>query len=207
MRDLENNPRHILSEEARYRDVFTPRQKSEFLFAMSDGNIGRITTSDFDDEKWEHAMLTPTTVNRCPTWPEMVSMKNFVWYDKDVVIQVHPRRQNYINYLPYSLHQWKFKGGLEDLSAVKNTTKLLLKDRSNSAKAFKGVANGRRFIAIYGGSQWPSWEDVCFFKNHYFGPDCPAVQYNISKKFDLNNRFLLTVWDASSMELPPKELV
>ena len=42
MRDLENNPRHILSEEARYRDVFTPRQKSEFLFVMNDGNIGRI---------------------------------------------------------------------------------------------------------------------------------------------------------------------
>ncbi|HEX3577551.1 MAG TPA: hypothetical protein VHY33_03220, partial [Thermoanaerobaculia bacterium] len=44
---------------------------------------------------------------RTPTWREMVSVKNECWDDEDVVMQLHPKKSEYVNCHPYVLHLWR----------------------------------------------------------------------------------------------------
>lgn len=207
MKNLQKLPNHLFHLEMMYRHLIPACNRSDFLFDMNGKDIGNATALNFPDEEWEHVLLEPLTLQRCPSWTEMVKLKNTFWESQDVVIQVHPAKKDYINIQPYTLHQWKKHSFEYDVDTVLETTAELLKDTSKSFHSFESVSHGQRFIAIYGGTRWPSWEEVCAEKQHYFGPNCPAVQYNISPSFDLNDRFLLTVWDASNLPLPPKRLV
>src|SRR3989442_1241184 len=58
-----------------------------------------------DGEGWEHVSVS--TVTRCPTWEEMCLVKSLFWDDDDVVIQFHPRKQEYVNNHRYCLHMWR----------------------------------------------------------------------------------------------------
>jgi hypothetical protein len=44
---------------------------------------------------------------RTPTWKEMAFVKGICWDDEDVVMQLHPRKSQYINYHPFTLHLWR----------------------------------------------------------------------------------------------------
>lgn len=44
---------------------------------------------------------------RCPTWREMCFVKGEFWDDEDVVIQYHPRKSQYVNCHPFTLHLWR----------------------------------------------------------------------------------------------------
>lgn len=209
MKDISQMPNHFAFMEAYYRPFVLPVNRSNFLFEMEGKGLGNVTALNFEDEEWEHVLLEPLTEDRCPTWTEMVRLKEYFWESDDVIIQVHPARKNYINIQPYTLHQWKHKKSKHDLATIIQTTRELLKKRPEKDRfcSFMATANGRRLIAIYGAKRWPSWEEVCREKQRYFGENCPAVQYNVSREFDLNNEFLLTVWDASNISLPPTRLV
>ena len=207
MKDLQKIPNHFMFMENQYRNLISASNCSDFYFAMEGNKIGDVTAITFPDEVWEHVLLDPLTLQRCPTWPEMVRMKEMFWNPRDVVIQVHPAKKDYINIMPYALHQWRHRFFRYDLSHVFETTKQLLENTSTEPHYITDISHGQRFIAIYGGNNWPSWENVCDIKQKCFGPDCPAIQYNLSKEFDLNSKFLLTVWDASNLPLPPRELV
>ena len=192
--------------EASYRKYAAVEQRSDFLFFM-DNCFGDATAINFLDEDWEHALLFPITKKRCPTWPEMVRLKEFFWQKNDVAIQVHPTRANYINIHPYTLHLWHSREHCYDLSVVREVTSSILKEKHSSFHSFSSSYLGTRFIAIYGGSRWPTWEEVCHEKQRFFGPDCPAIQFNLDPQFDLNDNFLLTLWDATGIDLPPVRLV
>ena len=209
MKDISRMGNHYQFMEAPYRAFVSPANRSNFLFKMEGNVLGNVTALNFEDEVWEHVLLEPLMVDRCPTWTEMVSLKEHFWESSDVIIQVHPTRKNYINIEPYTLHQWRHKKIKYDLATIAQTTRELLEKRPEKDRfcSFMTTANGRRLIAIYGAKRWPSWEEVCREKQRYFGEDCPAVQYNVSREFDLNNEFLLTVWDASNISLPPTSLV
>lgn len=61
-----------------------------------------IASSDGD---WEHVSVS--TPNRCPTWEEMQFVKETFWGDNEEVMQVHPKKENYVNVHPYCLHLWR----------------------------------------------------------------------------------------------------
>lgn len=44
---------------------------------------------------------------RTPTWREMCQVKGMFWDDEDPVMQLHPRRSQYVNQHPHVLHLWK----------------------------------------------------------------------------------------------------
>jgi hypothetical protein len=44
---------------------------------------------------------------RTPTWREMVYVKDLCWDEEDVVMQLHPRRSEYVNNHPHVLHLWR----------------------------------------------------------------------------------------------------
>lgn len=58
-----------------------------------------------DGAGWEHVSVS--LPNRCPTWEEMVYIKNQFWARDDCVIQFHPPESEYINNHPYCLHLWR----------------------------------------------------------------------------------------------------
>lgn len=60
---------------------------------------------------WEHvsvlAFRGPAT--RTPNWREMCHVKELFWDPDDVVMQLHPRRSEYVNNHPHVLHLWRHK--------------------------------------------------------------------------------------------------
>lgn len=54
---------------------------------------------------WEHVSVCPE--NRCPDWDEMCRIKDMFWNDDEVVMQLHPAKNNYVNIMPNCLHLWR----------------------------------------------------------------------------------------------------
>lgn len=64
-------------------------------------------------EEWEHVSVSPKNKKRCPTWEEMCAIKDMFFHDEEEVIQIHPRKSEYVNLHPYCLHMWRPVNGLE----------------------------------------------------------------------------------------------
>lgn len=60
---------------------------------------------------WEHVSVTVRTKNRqvynTPKWEDMCYMKEIFWDDEDVVMQLHPKKSEYVNNHPCVLHLWR----------------------------------------------------------------------------------------------------
>ena len=54
---------------------------------------------------WEHVSVCPA--NRPPDWAEMCAIKDMFWNDDEVVMQLHPAKNNYVNLMPNCLHLWR----------------------------------------------------------------------------------------------------
>jgi hypothetical protein len=64
-----------------------------------------------DGEGWEHvsvhAYRNQGSPMRTPTWKEMNYVKDLCWDGEDVVMQLHPRKSEYVNCHPHVLHLWR----------------------------------------------------------------------------------------------------
>jgi len=69
-----------------------------------------------DGEGWEHVSVHAfrgESVNakklqlRTPNWKEMAHVKDVCWDGEDVVMQLHPKRSEYVNNHPHVLHLWR----------------------------------------------------------------------------------------------------
>lgn len=61
-----------------------------------------------DGGGWEHVSVS--LPSRCPTWEEMCWIKDHFWGEEDVVVQLHPRKSEYVNNVRYCLHLWRMTG-------------------------------------------------------------------------------------------------
>lgn len=55
--------------------------------------------------EWEH--LSVSTPVKTPTWEQMCKMKEIFWEDDEVCMELHPKKEDYVNMHPYCLHIWK----------------------------------------------------------------------------------------------------
>lgn len=55
--------------------------------------------------EWEH--LSVSTPVKTPTWEQMCKMKEIFWGDDEVCMELHPKKEDYVNMHPYCLHIWK----------------------------------------------------------------------------------------------------
>ncbi len=55
---------------------------------------------------WEHVSVALLNGNT-PTWDDMCFIKDEFWTDDDVVMQLHPRRADYVNVKDNCLHLWR----------------------------------------------------------------------------------------------------
>lgn len=58
-----------------------------------------------DQLGWEHVSVSHG--KRCPTWEEMCFIKDLFFDDEEVVMQLHPRKHEYVNCHPFCLHLWR----------------------------------------------------------------------------------------------------
>lgn len=70
-------------------------------------------------EGWEHVSVRAvrniggTLRNYLPIWDEMCFVKSLFWEDEDVVMQLHPKKSEYVNTHAFVLHLWRPTGGIE----------------------------------------------------------------------------------------------
>lgn len=54
---------------------------------------------------WEHVSVS--CQKRCPNWTEMCFVKALFWKDDEVVVQFHPKKEDYISNHAYCLHMFR----------------------------------------------------------------------------------------------------
>lgn len=82
---------------------------------MIEGPLGTLTVIASDGAGWAESGLTGpawehvsvSTPHRTPTWKEMCFIKSLFWGDDVVVMQLHPRRDDYVNNHNHCLHLWR----------------------------------------------------------------------------------------------------
>src|SRR5262245_31666413 len=69
-----------------------------------------------DEGGWEHVSVQAVNTkgkHRIPTWKEMVYIKDLCWDAEDVVMELHPKHSQYVNFHPFVLHLWRPNDGRE----------------------------------------------------------------------------------------------
>lgn len=85
-------------------------EKNGFFIIPSNNKYYYVIVGTADN--WEHVSVTIHTQNgelvkRCPKWSKMCMIKELFFEDDEVVMQLHPKKEEYINNHPYCLHLWK----------------------------------------------------------------------------------------------------
>jgi hypothetical protein len=76
----------------------SPKKHGRWLMIIASDGMG-----------WEHVSvhISEGTQTRTPTWDEMCIVKDLFWDAEDVVLQYHPKKSEYINNHPHTLHLWR----------------------------------------------------------------------------------------------------
>lgn len=80
-----------------------------FEIKINDYTIRIISSGDDLDSTWEHVSVSKYKgrKNYMPTWEDMCGVKGLFWSDDETVIQFHPKKSEYVNCHPKTLHLWK----------------------------------------------------------------------------------------------------
>lgn len=54
---------------------------------------------------WDHVSVS--TTSHVPSWEQMCFVKDVFFGPEEVVMQLHPRASQYVNYHPFCLHLWR----------------------------------------------------------------------------------------------------
>lgn len=86
---------------------YVPSPEPGWMLAMiaTDGGDDAVPAA----QGWEHVSVNAIKgkSSRCPSWKEMAFVKDLFWDAEDVVMQLHPRRSQYVNAHPNVLHLWR----------------------------------------------------------------------------------------------------
>lgn len=85
----------------------SPEPGWQLLIIASDGADGEEVP---EAKGWEHVSVhcaNSAGRSRTPTWREMCFVKDTFWESEDVVMQLHPRKSEYVNNHTHTLHLWR----------------------------------------------------------------------------------------------------
>lgn len=65
-----------------------------------------------DGLDWDHVSISlldsqKNPIERCLRWEEMCEIKEMFFLNTETVVQIHPKKEDYINDHPYVLHLWR----------------------------------------------------------------------------------------------------
>lgn len=81
--------------------------KEGYFQIRHNGNMYYILLSDGGG--WDHVSIS-LDKNRTPTWEEMCYVKNLFFKEDEAVIQIHPKKEDYVNFAKVTLHLWRYQG-------------------------------------------------------------------------------------------------
>lgn len=85
------------------RDIVPPIIKAGYLSLPSGIRVQVIV--GFAENGWEHVSVK-LLARRLPTWDEMQYIKEVFWEDEEEVVQMHPKKSQYVN-IAEALHLWR----------------------------------------------------------------------------------------------------
>lgn len=62
----------------------------------------------FEEDGWEHVSISFYN-KKMPSWDDMCELKDIFWEDEEEVIQIHPKKTEYVNMQGNCLHLWRHK--------------------------------------------------------------------------------------------------
>ena len=62
-----------------------------------------------EEDGWEHVSFSPYDHSKLPSWDDMCQLKDIFWEDEETVIQIHPKKSEYVNIRQNCLHLWRNK--------------------------------------------------------------------------------------------------
>lgn len=208
MRNIENIKLQRRPINIGFFELMTGMEGAFFEFPLE--KQGCTLCAGMKANDWEHVALDLDNIQRCPTYEEMCTLKEFFFRKDELTLQIHPKQSEYVNECPFRLHLWRNR------SITHTAEKRLMKKIGNMYEEAKKYFSGERkeifledsrVLIIFCGDSWLSWEEICQIKKRYWQPEEAAVQFNISKTFDLNAEHIMILWDAEDFILPPKEIV
>ncbi len=163
---------------------------------------------------WDHVSVSilyekdGKTLMRIPNYEEMDIVKNMFFEGSESVIEIHPKKEDYVNQNEFVLHLWRPLN--QDLQlppevehfvpyTVVSTAKpdISLKVECANVEGWESyevtvMKKGKRM------KRFPSWNEMCAVKKQVCGEEIVAFQYRTPKK---GSNFSLRLW------IPPEELV
>lgn len=82
--------------------VIGDAHEGAFKFRINGNNYLVIAS---DGCGWEHVSVS--CESKIPTWDIMCKIKDLFFYDDEVVMQLHPKKEEYINNHTNCLHLWR----------------------------------------------------------------------------------------------------
>lgn len=82
------------------------------VFAVPGGNADMLLCIFSSDGGWEHLSATVRNkrgvpLSRPPSWKQMCLLKSIFWDDEEAVMQLHPKKSEYVNNHDHCLHLWR----------------------------------------------------------------------------------------------------
>lgn len=62
---------------------------------------------------WEHVSVAPFKKRITPSWDDMCRVKEIFFKDTEDVIEIHPRKEEYVNMVENCLHLWRKTDGMD----------------------------------------------------------------------------------------------
>lgn len=168
---------------------------------------------------WDHVSVTlhkknGANIKRCPSYEEMQMVKEKVFSEEEVVFQLHPREEDYIDTHPYCLHLWKPNNcnmsipPLDSLNNEKLTGNTCFEHEGIIVKIKTGEIDGWQVARVYCFTKeenlvksGPNWDVMCKAKAYIFGEQDAAFQF--MKRTSNTKHNYLDIWYPKNLDLMP----
>lgn len=188
--------------------IINKYKNGEFYLVIASNGLG-----------WDHISVTlhkknGTNIKRCPSFEEMQMVKEKIFTEEEVVFQLHPREEEYINTHPYCLHLWKPNNrsmivpplySVNDDEFIENT---YFEHEDIIVRIKTGEIDGWQVARVYCFTKdgkliksGPNWDIMCKAKSFVFGEKDAAFQFMMPTS-NINHTSL-DIWYPKNLDLMP----
>lgn len=183
-------------------------KNDEFYFVIVSNGLG-----------WDHVSVTlhkknGASIKRCPSYEEMLMIKEKIFAEDEVVFQLHPREEDYIDTHPYCLHLWKPNNcsmivpPINSLNDDELTGSTYFEYENIIVRIKTGEIDGWQVARVYCFTKdgnliksGPNWDVMCEAKSFVFGEKDAAFQFMGSTSNIKHNS--LDIWFPKNLDLMP----
>ncbi len=197
----------VVGDEHNGAFVIDRHKDGEFFFLVASNGFG-----------WDHVSVSlhrknGANIKRCPSFEEMQMIKEKLFAEEEVVFQLHPREEDYINTHPYCLHLWRpnnYNMNIPPLHSVNEdelSSNLEFEHDGITVKIKIGNTDGWQVARVNCFTKdgrliksSPTWNVMCKAKEIAFGEEEAAFQFMASGN---SKRTGLDIWYPTSLSLRP----